>query len=136
MRFEGRLWKDGKFWVVEIPMLDLSTQGTTRKDAFRMARSVVEDVVGKSGFKVDLQEGEKNQFSIGSDDAAELIALMLKRQRAKHGMSLMEVAERMGSKSPNAFGAYEQGKREPTLSTLEKLIRVLDRKASLSLSLR
>jgi len=27
MRFEGRVWKDGKHWLVEVPMLDIMSQG-------------------------------------------------------------------------------------------------------------
>ena len=135
MRLEGKVWKDGKLWVAAIPGLDLSTQGTTRKEAYRMARTVVEDIVGVNGFKVNIQILQEDRFTIGSQNAAMLVALMLKRQRAKHGLTLMEVAERMGSKSPNAYGAYEQGKREPTLSTLEKLLRVLDPKVFLTLNL-
>jgi DNA-binding XRE family transcriptional regulator len=136
MRLEGRIWKEEKFWVVSIPALDLSTQGATRKEAYRMARSVVEDIIGKSGFKVDIQTLPGDRFTIGSKEVAELVTLMLKRQRAKYGLTLMEVAKRMGSKSPNAYGAYEQGKREPTLSTLEKLLRVLNPKTFMTLYLR
>ena len=35
MEFEGRRWKDGKFWLIEIPALNIMTQGTTKKKAFR-----------------------------------------------------------------------------------------------------
>jgi hypothetical protein len=135
MKLEGKIWKDGKFWVVEIPGLDLSTQGMTKKEAYMMAGSVVEDVIGKDGFKVKVEILLGNRFTVSSDDATEMVALMLKRQRAKRGLSLMQVAKRMGSTSPNAFGAYEQGKREPSVSTLEKLVRILDPKASLTLNL-
>ncbi len=33
MRFEGRVWKDkgGKYWLVEVPLLDVMTQGTSKK---------------------------------------------------------------------------------------------------------
>ncbi len=136
MRLAGKIWNDGKFWVVSIPSLDLSTQGTTRNNAYKMAKSVVEDIVGKQNFKVHVEILPGDRFTVSTQKTAELVALMLKRQRAKHGLSLMQVATRMGSKSPNAFGAYEQGKREPTLSTLERLLKVLDAKAFLSLDLR
>ena len=26
MRLAGRIWKDGKFWMAEVPMLDATTQ--------------------------------------------------------------------------------------------------------------
>jgi len=30
MRFSGKIYKDGKFWLAEIPILDLMTQGRTK----------------------------------------------------------------------------------------------------------
>ena len=32
MRVQGRIFKDGKFWLAEVPILDAMTQGSTRKD--------------------------------------------------------------------------------------------------------
>ena len=37
MRFSGKIYKDGKFWLAEIPILDAMTQGYTRKNAVEMA---------------------------------------------------------------------------------------------------
>jgi hypothetical protein len=31
MRFSGKIYKDEKFWLAEIPILDLMTQGRTKK---------------------------------------------------------------------------------------------------------
>ncbi len=31
MRFSDSIYKDGKFWLVEIPILDLMTQENTKK---------------------------------------------------------------------------------------------------------
>ncbi len=128
MKFEGVLTRDGKFWVVEIPGLDLMTQGRSKTEALRMAKSVVEDIVGKPKFKVQVESVLENKFLIGSDDTTELVALMLQRQRAKQGLTLIEVADRLGSKSPNALGAYEQGKREPSIGQLENFLRQLIQK--------
>jgi predicted RNase H-like HicB family nuclease len=36
MRFEGKLTRDGKWWLAEIPLLDATTQGHTRKEALEM----------------------------------------------------------------------------------------------------
>ena len=135
MKFEGSLVKEGKFWIVEIPGLDLMTQGTSRANALEMAKSVVEDVVGKPNFRVEVEALTKDRFSISSKDTTELVALMLQRQRAKHGLTLMQVAGRLGSKSPNTLGVYEQGKREPSLGQLERLLHAIDPKASLFLKL-
>lgn len=135
MKFEGSLTKEGKFWVVEIPGLDLMTQGKSKAEALTMARSVVEDIIGKPRFKATVEALPNNKFSVSSTDTGELVALMLQRQRAKHGLTLMEVAGRLGSKSPNTLGAYEQGKREPSLGQLEKLLQAIDPKCSVFLKI-
>jgi hypothetical protein len=33
MRLSGRIWKDGKFWLAEVPMLDAMTQGHSEREA-------------------------------------------------------------------------------------------------------
>src|SRR5260370_16773127 len=33
MRFAGRIWKDGKFWLAEVPMLNAMTQGRSPRGA-------------------------------------------------------------------------------------------------------
>ena len=47
MRFSGKIFKDGKFWLVEIPILDLMTQGKTKKEALRALKRRVSDAVYK-----------------------------------------------------------------------------------------
>jgi len=42
MRFSGKIYKDGRFWLAEIPILDAVTQGHTRKEALEMAADMVE----------------------------------------------------------------------------------------------
>jgi predicted RNase H-like HicB family nuclease len=36
MRFEGRLLREGRWWLAEVPMLQALTQGRTRKEALEM----------------------------------------------------------------------------------------------------
>jgi len=127
MRIEGRMWKEGKFWVVEIPALDLMTQGLSKSEAYRVAGTVVEDVVGKEGFHVTVHKMGKDHFVLEANDSSALIPLMLKRQRVKKGLSVREASALMGSNSPNAWGAYEQGKRAPTLDQLERMIKALNK---------
>ena len=55
-----------------------------------------------------------------------MIALMLKRQREAHRLTLAEVARRLGQKSPNAYARYEQGKSLPTVEKLNKLMKAID----------
>lgn len=39
-----------------------------------------------------------------------MLALSLRRQREKSGLTIREAAERLGSKSPNAYAQYEKGR--------------------------
>ncbi len=45
MELQGKVWKDGKFWLVEIPSLDVMTQGKSKKDALRMIEDAVAGLI-------------------------------------------------------------------------------------------
>jgi DNA-binding XRE family transcriptional regulator len=83
---------------------------------------LVETMADKKGFHVDVFPGVGGAFEIGSDDAAALVAVMLRRQREKHGLSLADVAHRLGSRSKNAYARYEQGRSVPTVEKLFELL--------------
>jgi DNA-binding XRE family transcriptional regulator len=122
MRLAGRIWKDGRVWLAEVPMLDAVTQGRTRPEAFRMIVDLVETMAGKKGFRARLHPGPTGDFELGSRDAAALVAILLRRQREKHGLSLSEVARRLGARSKTAYARYEQGRSVPTVQKLFELL--------------
>lgn len=127
MRFEVVLKKEGSFWLIEAPALDVMTQGQTRKEAYEMLKDAVELLVDKKGFAVTLQAARRRaEVYLSANDRDQLIALMLRRQRQKHGLTLQELARRLGSKSVNAFARYEQGKARPTVSKLLELMAAID----------
>ena len=127
MHFEIQTIKDGKFWLIEAPALDVMTQGRTKKEAYEMLADAVELLVNDPDFKVKVHVASKGQdVTLSANDPDQLIALMLRRQREKYGLTLQELAERLGSKSPNTFARYEQGKARPTLSKLLELIEAID----------
>lgn len=121
MRLEGRVWKDGKFWLVEVPLLDVMTQGRTRKDALLMVADAIESLMG-DGAKVEVFAAPGENFEVGSPDVAKLTALLLRRQREMQGLSLADAAERLGQKSRNAYARYEQGVSVPTVAKLGELL--------------
>jgi transcriptional regulator with XRE-family HTH domain len=41
-------------------------------------------------------------------------------------LTLMDVARRLKSKSPNAYARYEQGKSVPTVAKLDQLMKAID----------
>jgi predicted RNase H-like HicB family nuclease len=128
MRFEGRVWKDkgSKYWLVEVPLLDVMTQGTSKDNAYCMIADAIEGLINKKGFKVDVRPLGRESFTVGTTMENGMIALMLKRQREAHHLTLVEVAKRLGQKSPNAYARYEQGKSLPTLEKLNKLMKAID----------
>ena len=125
MRFEGRLWKDGDHWLIEVPALQALTQGHDREEAYEMIRDLVETMANQPGFEATVHPGEGDTFEIGANDVRVLVALLLRRQRETRGVTLAEAAARLKQKSRNAYARYEQGQAVPTIEKLEELLRAI-----------
>lgn len=125
MRFSGKVYKDGKFWLAEIPILDAMTQGHTQKEAFEMVADMLETMVNKEGFKIQIFKGSHGEFEVGSIDSQAMISLLLIRKRQLSGLSLSQVAERLGVSSRNAYARYEQGHSDPTIEKLNRLLNAV-----------
>jgi hypothetical protein len=126
MRFSGRAWKDGATWLVEVPALDVMTQGRTKRDALAMIADAVEGFVDRPGFRAEVHVGDGGAIEVGSANAAALTALLLRRRRQASGLTLAEVAARLGASSHNAYARYEQGRAVPTVEKLVELLSVVD----------
>ncbi len=125
MRFQGRLIRDGKWWLAEVPMFDALTQGRSRKEAHAMIEDWFASLVNRRGFQAKVHAIDADRFEIGSSDTRSMVSLLLRRQRQKHGLSLSEVADRLGARSRNAYARYEQGRAVPTIEKLEELLRAV-----------
>ena len=66
MRFPGRITKDGKYWLVEIPAFDAITQGRTKREAFAMAEDLIETMAGAKGFRATVYSTGGESFEIGA----------------------------------------------------------------------
>jgi len=122
MRFIGRVFKTGRYWAIEVPILDVYTQGCTKKEAYQMIADAIETLVDRDGFTVNVYPGKGAYFEVGADDQAAFSAFLLRRQRIKKGLTLKEVARRLGARSHNTYARYEQGKSVPTI---EKFVQLL-----------
>ncbi|MDA0739452.1 MAG: helix-turn-helix transcriptional regulator [Nitrospirae bacterium] len=125
MRFSGRVYKEGKWWLAEIPVLETLTQGRSRKEALEMLSDMMESMINIKGFKVEVLLGSQNEFEVGSKDIKPLIRLLLQRKRQTSGLSLSEAAARLGASSRNAYARYEQGRSVPTIEKLDELLRAV-----------
>jgi len=122
MRFEGKLIRDGRFWLAEVPLFNAMTQGRTRKEALSMIADWFETMIDLRGFRAAVQSAG-NTFEIGGSDTAAMIALLLRRRRQAIGASLSEIASRLGVASRNAYARYERGDAVPTVEKLDELLK-------------
>lgn len=134
MKLEGSLRQDGGYWLAEIPLLDLMTQGMTRQDAQEMVADAIQALVGKQPFDVRVTREDGGRLEVGSSDVAVWMALILRRQREKHGLSLSEVARRLGQRSKNAYARYERGEVVPSMAKFLQLLAAVSPEQDLLLT--
>lgn len=125
MRFSGKLYQDGKFWLAEIPILDVMTQGYSEEEAVEMVADLVETMANEEGFQVEVFMGSEGVFEVGSTNPKPMISLLLQRKRELSGLSLSQAAERLGASSRNAYARYEQGRTVPSIEKLNELLRAV-----------
>ena len=128
MKLEGRIWKSSmsRYWLAEVRDLDLVTQGTSRRDAADMLRDAIESLVNRNAFRVSVETDRDGRCRIGSNNDSILVAFMLRALRAREGLSVREVASRLGAKSPNAYAQYETGRIAPSIDTLSRLLAAVN----------
>jgi len=126
MRFSGTVFKDGNFWLAEIPILDIITQGHTKKESYEMALDVIKSMINKDSFEATVYKGKNGNFEIASPDSKSMISLLLQRKREISGLSLSQVATRLGFTSKNSYARYEKGQSMPTIRKLSELLKAVD----------
>jgi len=126
MRFEGKLSREGRFWMVEIPVLGVATQGRSRREALEMIADAIETLAWDLECEVTVHPGKGDRFELSANEPMALIALALSNRRAAGSLSLADMAARLRKASRNAFARYERGDTAPTISKLDELFRALD----------
>ncbi len=125
MVFEGKIYKHEKWWIIEVPVLDLMTQGKTKREARFMLKDAIHLLVEDKKLKLKFITLSKHSFLLQSNNPTLLLSLFLKRQRASQNLSLSAMAKKLKVKSKNAYAQYEQGRSEPSLSKLQEFISAL-----------
>lgn len=133
MDLEGKIFKDGRWWLIEVPSLNLLTQGKTKREAMDMivdaALGLMESYFGseiEKGFTVEAIEYEKGVIGLSATNKKLLLALSLRRLREQSGVTIREAADRIGSKFPNAYAQYEKGMTSMSLEKYDQLLRALN----------
>lgn len=129
MELLGKIWRDGKFWLVEVPVIDVCTQGRTRKEALMMIQDAILELL-KSYFneheiqnlQLQVTDHGKDEIGIKASDNNVISSFSLIRQREMSKSTVREAAHRLGSNSPNSYAQYERGKMRITLDQYERLL--------------
>lgn len=87
MKVQGRVFKDGGFWLAKVPMLDAMTQGVTDDDALVMVKDMVETLADRPGFSVTVQSCSNGDIELSSNDPCGMVALIERRQRNVHALA-------------------------------------------------
>ena len=82
MQILGKIWKDGKLWVIECPTLDASTQASTKKDALAMMVDLVQTMVNDDKYDVSICADGNDTFSMTFKDPTPVIAAIIARSRS------------------------------------------------------
>lgn len=131
VKFEGKISKSGKFWLIEVPALDIMTQGKSKKNAYFMIKDAVELLVDRRGFETEITLLKENKFLLRakrSEGDKYLVAFLLKQQRAKYALSISEVSERLGI-TRHAYAQYEQAMSLPSLTKIEEFVYAMSKRA-------
>ncbi|MCP3980980.1 MAG: helix-turn-helix transcriptional regulator [bacterium] len=96
-----------------------------RGEAYEMMKDLIETMADRPGFEATVHPLSGDRFEVGANDVKVLVALLLRRQRERRGITLAEAAERLQQKSRNAYARYEQGQAVPTIEKLEELLKAI-----------
>jgi DNA-binding XRE family transcriptional regulator len=90
-----------------------------------MAADLIETMADTKGFRATVYPTGGMSFEVGANRLGVLLALLLRRQRERQGLTLADAAQRLGQRSKNAYARYEQGKTMPTVEKLEQLLAAI-----------
>ena len=80
MKFQGKAFKNDKFWLADIPLLELMTQGRTKKELLLMVEDLFLTLADKEGFEVNVKCSKDGILEIASNDNKVMADLLLERQ--------------------------------------------------------
>ncbi len=132
MELEGKIWKRGKFWLIEVPAVEVMTQGYSREEALNMIKDAIEGLVDcyfpdeVKDFQVIIQDYKKGIIGVSTSNNSLMLAFSLKRQRELSKSTVREVSERLGSNSPNSYARYEKGRVRISLDQYERLLQAVN----------
>jgi len=126
MVLRGSIHKEKSYWVIDVPDLEITTQGRTRREAYEMIQEAIELHVNAKRFKVRLEPIGRYEFVVSANNTALFLGLMLKRQRQINGLSISDVTKRLKKNTNTYYHQYEQGKATAGIDKLSQFIEVMN----------
>ena len=103
MELEGKIWKSGNFWLVEVPAIDVCTQGRSREQALKMIIDAIEVLItgyfpgeDMQKFTITVQDYGKKEIGITTSNNSLMISFSLIRQREISKSTIREIVGRLG----------------------------------------
>lgn len=130
MMLSGRLFEECGGWSIDCDIVGVYTQGPTREIALANLAEAIEMVVEQDGFKVTVTEtgqvdAEVEIVFVDPSNPSALLAGVLRQQRGRNGLSLSDVASKLGASSVDEYAAYEEGKADPSISRFSEFLAVV-----------
>ncbi len=126
---DGEVGKAGSLYGVVLEPLALYGQGKTRAAACSMLAEVILEQMRAhgplAGFKVEVTDDGEATVYVTSNDPPRFTALILRRLRELHDLTLADVTKAMNAKSRNGWAQYERGQIDPSLGKLQEMLAVV-----------
>jgi len=129
-------------WRIEVSSLCIFAYGGTRKEVFERLHDLIITSLElhfkenlQKGFKLDIIDHGDGTVGVEGSDQKVLMALALRKQRERKGSSVRQVSGKMGSSSPAAYARYEKGEISMSLEKFDQLLKAIDSKHTLFLTI-
>lgn len=126
MKLIGEIEHRDDGWFAHCDLIGAWTQGKSLADAKRALVDCVEALLDDRHVEVTLAEIAQDRrrcvVEVSASDPAKLAQRLLAYQRGRHGLSLADVAERLGTDNRHAYARYERGLSQPSLGKYVELL--------------
>jgi predicted RNase H-like HicB family nuclease len=133
MELEGKIWKSDDVWLVEVPAIDVCTQGVSREDALKMVVDAIKVLLGGyfpeeniEELKIIAHDYGKKEIGVTTSNNSLMMSLSLIRQREMGKLSIRDIMKKTGLKSPNGYAQYERGKVNISVNKFEQLLNAVN----------
>ncbi len=133
MLFYATLEKAGRWWAVTAPLVDVSTQGKSKKNAIEMIVDAIQEIALDQLGREVICHGVtvSGRVAVLRMAPKDLVPLALKQQRSAHGKTLEEVALAAGFANKSGYAQYEKGRRMPGVDQFGRMLEAIGAELSL-----